>query len=151
MEVYMHACSHMPTLPLIHFCASTPQNTECINVQIYTCKNLDPSVHMRHLELRSFPLPEAYLEQYKHTAVLIKHQTSTVEKVRKKAWKLWKSVLSCFFAQMANLQRLSYLIIELAAPNTGTTSARPCWISSLNHKTLDISVKDCSIVVSFCT
>ena len=39
------------------------------------------------------------------------------------------------------LKRLSYLIIELFAPYTGTTFACASWISSLNHETFNVSMK----------
>lgn len=46
------------------------------------------------------------------------------------------------------LERLPYLIIELLAPYTGPTFARACWVSTLYHKALNISVEYGPIIVA---
>lgn len=46
------------------------------------------------------------------------------------------------------LERLSYLIIKFFAPDACSTFAGSSWVATLNHKTLDISVKYGAVIIT---
>lgn len=49
------------------------------------------------------------------------------------------------------LKRLSYLVIKLFAPDTCASFTSPSGITTLNHESLYVPVKNGAIVISTCT
>jgi hypothetical protein len=52
---------------------------------------------------------------------------------------------------MTHLESLSNLIIKRSSPYTLTSLSSPCWISTLNHESLDITVKEGIVICPWCS